>query len=177
MVELKTGIYSGIMVMLVIIASGTTYYLEKTGDYKNCATGWVLQETGQYDCKDRGLIEWCYSVSDLNKAGIHYRCYLGRVIHQDPEDKDFADLYEDDEMIRHIGDNVYQVWRLQEVIDKNQINSDIAKINGEINELNKGVSEDELDKYKTYLEEQKVNDLMFWQEEKLQREELLSELK
>ena len=116
MTKISIGLLSGILVTIIMLASGTTYYLEKTGDYKTCNVGgWVLSEdTGQYVCKDRGLTEWCAELSEPSKEGISTRCYIGRVILTEPDYGDFAEKIEGDELIRHTDTYDYEVWELQE---------------------------------------------------------------
>lgn len=81
MVEIKKTTLAGILVTLIILSSGATYHLEKTGKYMNCKSGWILQEDGAYDCEVRGLNKWCAEVSPLNDNNMHYRCYLGKIVY------------------------------------------------------------------------------------------------
>ena len=116
MTEISKGVLSGIIVTIIMLASGTTYYLEKTGDYKTCNVGgWILDEkTGQYDCKDRMLTEWCFELSEPSKEGISTRCYIGRVILTEPDYGDFAEKIDGDELIRHTDTYDYEIWELQD---------------------------------------------------------------
>lgn len=44
---------AGILVAVIVTASGTTLYLQQyeDGSYKNCAGGWEFnQDNGMYDC-------------------------------------------------------------------------------------------------------------------------------
>jgi len=136
MTETKKSVYAGVVVMLMILSGGTTYYLEQTGDYKNCYDGgWQLLNTGQYECKSRGLTEWCFELSAMNKEKIQTRCYIGRVIHQTPDYGDFAEKIEGDEMVRHIDTYDYEVWGLQDKFNVQGIQKDIDRNKLEISTL------------------------------------------
>ena len=151
MTKISTGLLSGILVTIIMLTSGTTYYLEKTGDYKTCNVGgWALDEkTGQYDCKDRGITEWCSELSAINKDNIQTRCYISRVILTEPDVGDYAEKIEGDELIVQDGinnnkiekvkleDDTYQynIYKLSEITTDKKIVKDIEKLNKEIVKL------------------------------------------
>lgn len=78
MVEISIKQMSGIIVTVLVLAGGGTYYLQETGSYMNCPGGWILREDGMYDCASRNINpQWCHHGSEEGPENIGYRCYLG----------------------------------------------------------------------------------------------------
>jgi len=79
--EINTKQLLGIVLTLITLSSGATVVLKDSGKYMNCMGGWVLQETGKYDCPTRDIEpQWCHHGSEEGPENIGYRCYLGLVI-------------------------------------------------------------------------------------------------
>lgn len=74
MVEITTTKLAGLIVTVIVLASGSTYYLQETGKYTNCSGGWILNGlTGKYECTTRDVEpHWCHHLSPSK-----YRCYIG----------------------------------------------------------------------------------------------------
>lgn len=82
--ELSKKMIGGLLLAVITLSSGTTYYLQDTGTYKNCSGGWVLREDGMYECPTREIEpQWCHHGSSDGPENIGYRCYLGIVIDTD----------------------------------------------------------------------------------------------
>ncbi len=72
---------AGIVIVVILLSSGTTFYLQETGKYKSCSDGWILREDGKYECPTRDIEpQWCHHGSDEGPENIGYRCYLGLVV-------------------------------------------------------------------------------------------------
>ncbi len=78
MPEIQLKEIGGLMLAVIALASGVTYYLQETGDYKTCSGGWIQMEDGMYDCPTRDVLpQWCHHGSDEGPDNIGYRCYIG----------------------------------------------------------------------------------------------------
>lgn len=78
MVELSKTLIGGILTLIIILSSGTTYFIEKTGDYDNCRGEWLLQEDGMYQCQQDQVKQWCFEIEERGSGW--YRCWLGKVV-------------------------------------------------------------------------------------------------
>lgn len=78
MPELSYKVIGGVTFLLILLASGTTYYLAETNDYKSCRGTWDLQEDGMYQCSKTLEKYWCYSVE--YRGSGWYRCNVGKVV-------------------------------------------------------------------------------------------------
>ena len=78
MTEIKLKEIGGLLISVMILASGITIYLEETGKYKSCSGGWILGGDGKYSCPTRDIEpQWCHHGSNEGPENIGYRCYLG----------------------------------------------------------------------------------------------------
>ena len=88
MPELSYKVIGGVTFLLILLASGTTYYLAETSDYKSCRGTWDLQESGQYKCSKTGELQWCYS-TEYRGSGW-YRCFIGRVVNVEEPKQEYS---------------------------------------------------------------------------------------
>ncbi len=78
---------SGILLALVVLASGTIY-IQSTGERTACRAGWVDLDDGYYKCvtasNPAGRIQLCYDV--YNSANTeNYWCEKGTLVEQKTE--------------------------------------------------------------------------------------------
>src|SRR3990167_11486327 len=91
MPELSYKTIGGITFLLILLASGTTYYLAETNDYKSCRGTWDLQESGQYQCSKTGELQWCYSLE--YRGSGWWRCNVGKVsIVEEPKTEPYSSI-------------------------------------------------------------------------------------
>ena len=81
MPELSYKTLSGFVLLVIALAGGSVYYLEKTNDYASCQGTWNLLETGQYECSKNGNLQWCYNIE--YRGSGWYRCYIGKIVKED----------------------------------------------------------------------------------------------
>lgn len=89
MVELSKKTIAGIIVLLIVLSSGATYYIERTGDYDNCRGDWILQEDGMYQCPQDGVKQWCFDIE--SRGSGWYRCWIGEVVNIESPPIDIQD--------------------------------------------------------------------------------------
>ena len=68
MVEIKKTLIGTLMVALILLSSGTTYYIKESEGKTGCRDGWMIEETGdfegQFSCTTQTgkRYETCYEV-------------------------------------------------------------------------------------------------------------------
>ena len=77
MVELNYKTIFGVLLLVIVTSSGT-YYLEKTTQYKSCQGQWLLLDSGQYQCSKNGNLQWCYSIEKRGSGWV--RCWVGKQV-------------------------------------------------------------------------------------------------
>ena len=78
MVELNYKQISGIVLLVITLAVGTTHYVEETGEYTNCRGQWVLEDNGNYTCAKTGVTKVCYEIE--SRGSGWYRCWEGNIV-------------------------------------------------------------------------------------------------
>ena len=75
----------GIVTLLIILSSGTTYYIQSIGEKTGCRAGWVYETQGEfegyYKCITSTAIryEMCFNV--YNSANTeNYWCEKGKIV-------------------------------------------------------------------------------------------------
>lgn len=89
MPEISYKQIGGILALVIILTGGTTFYVQKTGEYNNCRGLWELQDDGQYKCEKTGELQYCYNVE--YRGSGWYRCWVGKVtLEETPDEGDTA---------------------------------------------------------------------------------------
>jgi hypothetical protein len=85
MVEHKKTLIGGVMLALIILSSGVTYYVKEGETKTSCKKGWVLEligdYTGQYSCTTSSSIryETCFEVYNSSNTQ-NYWCKKGVMV-------------------------------------------------------------------------------------------------
>ncbi|MHA1827943.1 MAG: hypothetical protein ACTSX6_04765 [Candidatus Heimdallarchaeaceae archaeon] len=78
MPELNYKSIGGILLLVVLLSSGATYYIQETNDYSNCRGLWEIQEDGMYKCSKTGESNYCYKIE--YRGSGWYRCWIGKAV-------------------------------------------------------------------------------------------------
>ena len=79
------AVISGIIILVISLSSGATYYLEEVGSKTGCRAGWGYvsegEFEGQYKCvtKSGSRFEWCFEVYNSSNTE-NYWCKKGNVV-------------------------------------------------------------------------------------------------
>lgn len=84
--EINKQTIAGIIITVILLSSGTTYYIKETGSRTKCMSSWELIDSGEYEgyygCTTNSGVrkQLCANVYDSGTGRINYWCDKGVLI-------------------------------------------------------------------------------------------------